>query len=357
VIRGNILVVSRTPWYETPRIRHQLSRMLRDRGYEIHYLETIFGNKPMSEVREPGIQVYRAIERIHHQLRPLDLLERINTSSMKKQVNFFFSGLEFVAVFNFNYDYGFLKEMFNVPIVTIINDDFIAAAKPWMRLKVEKKLALTCQKSDSVLSVSYSLDRYLKKINNKSELFLPWAAKPYSKPALSKKREVVLYFGFISRVDTRIIDELCKKRIRIRFVGPVLGDGLKVKKKYESYENIEFLSPSPLSTVDLEDVCCSIALYDLTNPITIAITASNRMFQLLAEGIPLIYPNMPNLIHAPSTVISRCSNIEEFSEAVIFFKTNFYLVQENIELFLEDHTLERRVLFISDLLNRLNLRN
>ena len=357
MIKGNILIISRTPWYETPRIRHQLSRMLRDCGYEIHYLETIFGNKPISMVLESGIYVYRAKERIHHQLRPLDLLERINTSSLKKQIKKLFIGLEFAAVFNFNYDYYFIGEMFDAPIITIINDDFIASAKPWMRLKVEKKLALTCQKSDSVLSVSYSLDRHLKKLSDKSELFLPWSVKPYSKPEISKKRDIVLYFGYISRVDTRIIDKFCEKRIRIRFVGPALGDGLKVKKKYDSYDNIEFVPSRPLSKVNLEDVCCSIALYDLTDPTTIAITASNRMFQLLAEGIPLVYPNMPNLIHAPSTVIARCSNIEEFPEAINFFKTNFDNVQDNIKSFLEDHTIEKRSIFINDLLNRLILRN
>jgi hypothetical protein len=357
MVKGNVLVISRTPWFETPRIRHQLSRMLRDGGFNIFYLETIFGNKPESEVTEYGIQVFRIYERVHHQLKPFEFLSKLNTRAVKKQIIELFSGFDFVAVFNFNYDYDFIGEIFRAPIITLINDDFIASAKPWMKSTVVNALARTCKKSDSVLSVSYSLDKHLKQLSNRSELFLPWSVKPYRRPAAAVKRDTVLYFGYISRVDTRFIDALCNNGIPIRFVGPVLGDGLKVKKKYELYDNIEFLSSRPLDNVILDDVCCSIALYDLKDPSTVAITASNRMFQLLAEGIPLVYPDMPNLIYAPATVIAKCSKPEEFSEAVRFFRINFDRVQDDIKSFLEEHTVTKRSSFIYDLLNRLNSKN
>jgi hypothetical protein len=133
----------------------------------------------------------------------------------------------------------------------------------------------------------------------------------------------------------------------------VLGDGLVVKKKYELFKNIEFLSARPLTDVFLDDVCCSIALYDLKNPINLAITASNRMFQLLAEGIPLVYPEMPNLINAPYTVVRKCSKPEDFVSAVRFFMENFDKVQGDIKLFMKDHTVAKRSTFIENLLNRL----
>jgi hypothetical protein len=352
--KGNILVVSRTPWHETPRIRHQLSRLLRDSGYEIYYLETIFGKKPISEGLEAGINVNRIKERIHHQLRLLKLLDIFNNSSVKIQIKKINYKINFVAVVNFNYDYHFIKEMFDAPLISIINDDFVSSAIPPMKSKVRDKLNLICRKSDSVLAVSYSIHRSLKILSDKSELFLPWSLKPYTRPTINKKRDVVLYFGYISRIDTRIIDELCKKNIKIRFVGPVLRDGLRVKKYYQSYDNIEFLSSRNLSEVYLEDVCCSVALYDLTVEQNNAITASNRMFQLLSEGIPLVYPKMPNLIAAPSTVIAVCSDLEEFPTAVNFFMKNFYTIQDDIRLFLEDHTLEKRSVFINRLINQLN---
>jgi hypothetical protein len=356
MLKGNVLIISRTPWFETPRIRHQLSRMLRDKGFNVFYLETIFGNKPESEDIETGIKVFRVYEKIHHQLKSFDLLINWNAHAVQKQITELFKGIDFVAVFNFNYDYDFIREIFSWPIICIINDDFIAMSKPWMKSKTAKSLSRTCHKSDSILSVSYSLDNYLKQFCDRAELFLPWSANPYHKPATLKKRNKVLYFGFFSRIDTRILDYLCENGIYVRIVGPVLADGLKVKKKYEMYDNIEFLSSRPLDDVILDDICCSIALYNLKkDPGCVAITASNRMFQLLAKGIPLVYPEMPNLIHAPDTVITRCSNPGEYLEAISFFETNFDKVQNDIQSFLKEHTENRRFTFINDLLNRLNL--
>ncbi len=353
MVKGNVLVISRTPWFETPRIRHQLSRMLRDIGFEIYFLETIFGSKPKSVPAEQGIHVFRVYEKVHHQLKPFDFLEIYNNYLLRKQIKKLFTGVEFIAVFNFNYDYDFIRDFFRTPIISVINDDFIVSAKPWMKAKVKDRLSRTCIISDSVLSTSYSLDKYLKLLTDRAELFLPWSAKPYCRPTAVVKRDTALYFGYISRIDTRFIDALSEKGIRIRFVGPVLGDGLIVKKKYEKFKNIEFLSSRPLTDVVLDDVCCSIALYDLKNPITLPITASNRMFQLLAEGIPLVYPNLPNLIHAPSTVVTKCLKPEDFVNAVSFFMENFDKVQDDIELFMKEHTFAKRSIFIENLLNRL----
>jgi hypothetical protein len=354
MVNGNILVISRTPWSETPRIRHQLSIMLRDSGFNVCYLETLFQKTLKSEVTDNGIQVFRVYETIHHQLRPLELLFPCNKNAVKKQLNKLFTDIDFVAVFNFNYDYYFIKEVFNAPVISIFNDDFMSAAKPWMKKTVAKTISRTCQESDSILSVSYSLNKQLKQLSDRAELFLPWAVNPYFKPAASKKRNKVLYFGYISRIDIRFIDALCANGISIRFVGPVMGDGIKVKKKYELYDNVEFLSSRPLDDVILDDVCCSIALYNvIDDPSLLAITASNRMFQLLAKGIPLVYPEMPNLIYAPSTVIKSCSSPGEYVDAVRFFETNFYNVQDDIKSFLLDHTVTRRTTFVNDLLNRL----
>ncbi len=352
--KGNILVVSRTPWHEAPRIRHQLSRLLRDSGYEIYYLETIFGKKPVSEVVEAGINVNRIVERMHHQIRLLKLLDLYNNLSVKIQIKKINYKMKFVAVINFNYDYHFIREMFNAPFISVINDDFVASAIPLMKQNVQNKLNLICKVSDSVLCVSHSLHRSLKILTDKAELFLPWSLKHYTSPGINKKRDVVLYFGYISRIDTRIIDKLCEKNIKIRFVGPVLGDGLRVKKYYESYNNIEFLSSRNLCEVYLEDVCCSVALYDLTIESNLAITASNRMFQLLSEGIPLVYPKLPNLITAPSTVIAVCSEIDEFPTAINFFMKNFDTIQDDIRFFLEDHTSEKRLVFMNGLINQLS---
>ncbi|SKB93323.1 glycosyltransferase family protein [Daejeonella lutea] len=353
----NVLVVSRTPWYETPRLRHQIARMMRDNGYNVHYLETIFGRKPKSVVSDPGIYVYRVSEAFHHQLKPFVFQDRLAAVILKVQLKKMFAEIKFDIIFNFNYDFDFLGSVFHAPVISVINDDFIASASPWMRHSVKKKLAATCKRSGAVLSVSYSLEKQLKQLSDKSDLFLPWSADSYSKPPEGLNRQVVLYFGFISRIDTKILDVLCERNIKVRFIGPVLGDGVKIKHKYERFDNVEFLAARPLSEVDFDDVCCSVALYDLNDATTLPITASNRLFQLLSKGIPLVYPNMPNLIEAPDTVIRKCSLPESFPDAIDYFKTNFDLVQEDIRSFLLRHTEGQRFSFINSLITRLTSKN
>lgn len=353
--KGNILVISRTPWNEMPRIRHQISRLLSKMGYEVYYLSILFKKNDLSVSGERGIHVFRINELIHHQLKPFKFLQSVNNYTVKKKIANTIPNRNFNVIFNFNYDFHFINSLFpEVPVITIINDDFIAMAKPWMKLATKRMLVETCEKSDKLLSVSYSIDLQLKKIApSKPDLFFPWADMPYVEPRKMLKRDVVLYFGFISRLDESVIEGLCENNIRMRFVGPVEGNGAKLIQKFEKFPNIEFLPAQSIDKVFLDDVCCSIALYDSINPATIAITASNRMFRLLSLGLPLVYPCMPNLIKAPDTVISKCKSVPEFIKAIQYFKSNFDFVQSDIRNFLQDHTMGKRAAFLQNLIDGL----
>jgi hypothetical protein len=350
-MKGKVLVLSRTPWNETPRIRHQLTRLLRDEGYEMHYVEILF-HKPISDGRpEEGIRVFSVNELIHHQLKPLHSLSLANNTFVKKRIANILPADTYDLVINFNYDNDFNSELFpSVPVITILNDDFIALAKPWMKNAAKRMLIKTIAASDYTLSVSYSIHRFVEAITEKSDILLPWANSVYKAPGRGKERDVVLYYGFISRLNIEIAEQLITSGIKVRFVGPIQGNGKVLKSKFEKYKNVEFLNARPLNEVLLDDVCCSIALYNITDESTNAITASNRMFQLLALGIPLIYPNMPNLIEAPGSVLKKYNNIEELSVAISFFSKNFYGVQKDIEFFLQDHTIQKRKQLIAKII-------
>lgn len=349
--KENVLVISRTPWSEAPRIRHQLSRLLRDLDYEVYYIAILYKKKDIDYSGEKGIHLINVKEPIHHQLKPTRLLQFLSASSVKKQIRKTLPITGFKAVFNFNYDNNFIQSLLpDVPVVTIINDDFIAMAKCWMKKTTMKMLTNTCAGSERLLSVSYSLDKQLKSISTgKASLLLPWSDQSYSRPSANQKRDVVLYYGFISRLDESIVEELDKRGVRIRFVGPVEGNGIKFKERFSHRSNIEFLPSQPIEKVKLDDVCCSIALYDINHGGNIAITASNRMFRLLSLGIPLVYPDMPNLIQAPDTVIKRCKTGDDFAAAITFFAGHFDSIQPAIEMFMKDHTVDKRASFLQDL--------
>jgi branched-subunit amino acid transport protein AzlD len=345
--KGNVLVVSRTAWSEAPRLRHQLSRLLRDIGYEIYYVQLIFGSKSCTECSEEGINVYTVYERLHHQLKPFAVLQNFDSTHICKTLKKVLPVNDFRFIVNFNYDNDYTFSLFpGIPAITVINDDFYVMAKPWMRPQVLKNLAKTVSRSRMNLSVSYSLDRQLSQFSSFTELFLPWSDINYKKPASDLKRDVVLYYGFVSRLDMKLVGDLCNSGIKLRFVGPVQGNGLDIKEKYGTLPNVEFLNETKLTDLDVSDVCCSIALYDCRLKSIQAITASNRMFQLLAIGIPLIYPNLPNLILAPDQVIRRCISTSDFLNAISYFKVNFDSVQPMIERFLIDHTKDKRKHFI-----------
>lgn len=352
---GNVLIVSRTAWSEVPRLRHQLSRLLRDIGYEIYYVQLLLAGKSVDEYSEEGINVYTVYERLHHQLKPFTILQNLDSFYIRRALKRILPVNDFRVIVNFNYDNDYTFSLFpGVPTITVINDDFYVMAKPWMRSQVLKNLAKTVSRSRMNLSVSYSLDKQLNQLTSSAGLFLPWSDTSYKKPDSDFKRDVILYYGFVSRLDLKLVDDLCNSGIKLRFVGPVQGNGLEIKKKYGSFSNVEFLNETKLTDLNVSDVCCSIALYDGTLESIQAITASNRMFQLLAMGLPLVYPNLPNLIEAPKQVIAKCVSVSDFLDAIAYFKVNFDAVQPMIERFLTDHTKVKRSRYIERLIDSFN---
>ncbi len=338
------IVFSRTAWSEPPRIRHQITNMLLDLGYEIFYVETLFHQKKTKNINlGPNHKIVVIRELFHHQLKICSLLSFLNKMFIKMQI----ASLRKVSVeliINFNYDFYYLNEIFpKSNLITILNDDFVSMAKPWMKKESTRLLKKTCQSSNKILSVSIPIHNNAYSFSKNAILFLPWADLNYQKPLMQKSRNVVLYFGYVSRLDLKLVDFICKSGVKIRFVGPLEGNGFVVKERYSKKANIEFIGPiNNLNDIYLDDVCCSVALYDKNDESNLAITASNRMFRLLSLGIPLVYPSMPFLIEAPSNVIKKCDLAEDFIKAFNYFSNNFDLVQSEIEYFLHSHTYQTR---------------
>lgn len=94
--------------------------------------------------------------------------------------------------------------------------------------------------------------------------------------------------------------------------------------------------------VYFDDMYCATAIYDIWPGGIKSIAANNRLFRLLADGMPLAFPDMPSLIKAPDTVIRKCKDPKEFIEALSFFRHNFEKVQTDIENFMVEHTVEKR---------------
>lgn len=336
----HIAFFTRTSWIEMPRIRHQLAALLTANGHLVTFFEKADFTSPASpRIISEHLTIVPLPEIIHHQLRPFRSIGSAANIFPKNFIRKYYSATaQPDLILNFNYDFSFLREIFpRTPLVTFINDDFIAQAKPWMKKIITERLAESCTVSDAVLTVSHPLLRQVSKHNNNSHLFFPWAEKEYSAPAAGKERNVVLYFGYINhRIDFSILEKIARTKIQLRLIGPVQD---RVDKagltKLLQHRNVSLLEARPLAEVDFSDVCCSVSPYDTKVESVNACSISNRGFNLLSNGIPLVHAKLAEQMDAPQTVIRYCKSAEDYLYAIEYFKNNFSGAQKDIQNFLE----------------------
>ena len=340
-----VVIFTKTNWDEPPRIRHQLTKLLLENKHQVVFFEkSNFKQFKIIKYIKDNILFFKHFELLHHQLRPFGFMVKINAMVTKFFIKKALKNEKIDLIINFNYDYYFLKEMFSdLKIVTIINDDFVAQARPWMIKSIKQQLKQTCENSDLVFAVSYPLQEQLAEFNKNTKLFFPWTFKKYEKPTNNINRNVVLYWGYIDhRIDWKIIKYLLEKGIKLRFIGMVSHKVESILNDFNKFDNFELLKPTKLEDVYLDDISCSILSYVNTSGEMIAVTVNNRVFQLLSYGIPLVYVNLPNLIKTSEKVIKKCTLENEYFQAIKYFENNFYDCQDDIESFLGNHYSEKR---------------
>ena len=281
------------------------------------------------------IDVRRSKQLIHHQIRLLNPLCFLNAQYEKKSIAQKLKPLDYVnaVVVNFNYDYYFLKDLFpHNKIITIINDDFVAQSKINNGRHVLRALEATCKISDAVLTVSYPIARQVEKWCT-PQIFFPWAPFKYKKPNNAGERSSILIWAHIDRrFDFDLLRNFAirRKKFHIDFMGPVSS---KVKKEFlaltRDYSNLKFYGPVDFNNINFDRYFCSAIPY-LNNIQDInAVTASNKTFQLLSKGLPLVTHGMPNFYK--SEAIVKTNSIEGFIKGVDFCFAEFLNLQKIID--------------------------
>jgi len=256
-------------------------------------------------------------ELFHHQLRPFVTIYKVNARYETGQLN---TNIKPDVIFNFNYDYYWLRSIYkNIPIISVFNEDFLILAKRWMKRITKQVEGETARISDICLAVSNPILRKCLKYNKSSFLFLPWAPHLCESREHSANDQKLLYWGYISkRIDLSIIKYLCQNGIRIDMIGPTINShqGNEDLKYFQRY-GVRFLKP--VSYEELSDLAdsyyASVLPYRTDLGGTHSITMSNRGFKLLALGLPLICPDLPNFMDAPRDVIWKCSTKNDFLQA------------------------------------------
>lgn len=335
-------IFTKTNWRESPRLRHQVVNLLVDNEDTVIFFEKpiniIYFFKELSRpVDTEKIKFFRHFELFHHQLRLFGLLRFVNSIFEKFFIKLIISKFENkdVRVVNFNYDYYFLRDVFpNNKIVTIINDDFISQARFLKGRHVSDTLKLTCKMSNSTLVVSYPLLSQLKKWCE-PELFFPWADQVYKKPEGDLIRDSVLIWAHIDRrIDFELICNAAsiKNNITFDFVGPIAEkliptiNSIKLK-----YSNIKFIESTDLNNLKFGKYFATLIPYKKNVKDIEAVSVSNKTFQLLARGLPVITHGMPNFYN--HTSIAKTTNVNNFVDALNYFEKNFNNLQTHISEF------------------------
>jgi len=240
-------------------------------------------------------------------------------------------------VINFNYDYTFLRNIFpKIKLITVLNDDFVGMAKFWMKKEANRVINQTVNISDRVFTVSTHIQNNLFS-NCNLKLLLPWSDIGYNRPNQQMNRDVVLYFGYI---DSTIIDwDLFNSIInninyKIRIIGVINNNSARKKLNIiMKNKKVEFVGPMDADNLDLSDVFCSIAPYNVAHPGPRATTLSNRVMQLLSKGIPFVITKLPNFIDVDNNIIIKATTVNDFVAGIDFLKSGFFRIQKDIKQF------------------------
>jgi hypothetical protein len=356
--RDVIPFFTKTKWREPPRIRHQLANLLAGNGHSVLFFQRpSYRAVHLRRSSSDGVGLVSHAELLNHQFRLFAFLRRANAAVVCRYIRKTFGDKAPRAILNFNYEYGFLRDLFpKSRLVTVINDDFESQAilSP-MRKVIGRLLFETCGRSDCVLVTSPALQDRLLSANGNTQLFLPWAETPYAPPQATKTRTVALYWGYINhRIDWAIMRNIAETGIPLRVAGPVERGYEGRLRALDRHANVTVLPATPLDKLDLSDVCCSIIPYDLSRRATQACTP-NKIFNLLARGIPSVFMRLDRNIEAPQSVVRTCLTARDFKEAIAFFRDGFHSVQQDIETYLGNHTAEVRYRQVSEALGLENV--
>ena len=352
-----ILVNTRTDWREPPRLRHQLARLLADAGHAVTFVQKPTCLLPSSDPCPAGDSGFQGLnllsprEGLHHQLRLLPWLHRLNARVARRDLRKRLAMLNQPwpeLIINFNYDAYWLRSLFpEQPILTIINDDFEALGRLPLRRHLTWALKRTCAMSNRVLVVSEPIRQRLSRWCD-PELFLPWAADPYQAPAPSSQRNVLLFWGYINeRLDgaalQACLSALELTGLRLRFVGPLDADGRQLQRQLGSNAVLEWRPACSIGDLDTSDCLAALIPYRLDCPGVEAIQLSNKALQLLSRGLPLITSAMPHFHRAPFVVPYGTTAQPTLIDAALELQRSFNALQPAIADFVGANGPEARL--------------
>tara|TARA_B110000977_G_scaffold201050_1_gene293890 strand:+ start:3389 stop:4441 length:1053 start_codon:yes stop_codon:yes gene_type:complete len=347
-------------WHEMPRIRHQLARLLCKNQHDVFFVQKpcFFWERPKCAFKKEGIKFFQFKQLIHHQLRIASILRCFNSLYEIIQIRNCFSNIDKdTVIINFNYDYYFLKKIFpSNKIITILNDDFVSQCRLPFNHHMQHALENTCLSSDIVLTTSESLKKKLKK-HTTSRLFFPWSSSTYNF-IKDKLRTKVLVWGYITeRYDFDLISNLIGENQHIIFY--IVGETNKNCRKILhhltiKHKNIVIKGPTNLFDLPMSEFCASLTAFKKGVDEIESITITNKAFQLLSYGIPLVVHGMPNFIKNPAIFV--CNDQKMINKSIQYCHQNIEQLQRYIFPLVIKNSENNRLTEFMKIINKPNIK-
>lgn len=332
-----VVVVTDTDWHEPPRIRHQVTRQL-VRFFNVIYVTKLLDSREDSVekisdrliVYSPGIEIF-----VPKRLNSKDpFTHHLVNRYFKNKILNFIKGCnnEKNVLVNFVYDFYEIMEssFFDFKVYFCFDEHpkmqrqkrKPSRFKFWYQSNLfqyyENRVA---READKCLATHYPLRDKLKKVNSNTDLFFPGHEfnLDFNSGYINKKK-LPIKIAFMGYVTYNLLLDWLLAIIQnedmfLYMIGPV---GKFDKKLFKEFNNVEFIEP--LTGDELHKKLCEMDVlimpYNPEIPEVKVQTVSNKFFQYIAAGRPVVISDMPNYIEMPDGVIYRAKDAQDFVEKI-----------------------------------------
>jgi hypothetical protein len=328
------VVVAQTRWDEPPRMRHQVTRQLM-RRFNVLFVEFFPMTRAQDEMRAIEDRLLVCTLRAGAIQMPRwygnDPLRHwwVNRQ-YAKQIERVVGSLPGrpKLLFNFAYDFPEIMgaSLYELKLY-VCNDEF---PRMWRRATRPNAIKYFYQsrlhqhyenqvarQADRCLATHTPLVEKLSGVNDKTTLFLHGHESVVRRNSTSVRGAAskirVAYMGYItySLMPDWLQAVLTTTDIDLFLIGPV---GKFDINRFSGHVNLHHVKPLKGAALQaaLADMDVLVMPYNPAIPEVHVLTASNKFFQYVAAGRPIVISDMPHYINMPSGVIYRARTVEEF---------------------------------------------
>jgi len=338
-----VVVVAATRWDEPPRMRHQITRQLL-RWYNVLFVE-FHPTATLSKYTGDALRVVSPRLLVFSPVLPHPVSPRIyaNNPYVHGSVNARYSrkiadcakSLNCMSILLMNFAYDFHELMLEKCFMWkcyVCVDEFPkmwrSATRPfWLKYAFQSRMFqhyenLTAKRADLCLDTHTPLVEKLKRINHATRMLTHGHEFDMKKnPSYQKRTDGKIVVSFMGYITYRLLmpwltEVLNNQAIELRLIGPSSKFQEEILSGYKNYKHIQPMQGNALRE-EMAAADVLIMPYDPEMPENHVQTVSNKFFQYLAAGRPVVISDMPYYASMPQGVVYRARNATEFVEKIV----------------------------------------